>query len=68
MLTESSLAQDDSEAAPEATEQETPDANSDEAEDDSVVDEEFYQDADDEDFVPTEDIPADQSIPFPTDI
>lgn len=33
-----------------------------------VVDDEFYQDAEDEDFRPSEDIPADQSIPFPTDI
>lgn len=36
--------------------------------DDSVLDDEFYQDAVDEDFRPSEDIPADQSIPFPTDI
>ena len=36
--------------------------------DDSVVDDEFYQDVEDEDFRPSEDIPADQSIPFPTDI
>ena len=33
-----------------------------------IVDDEFYQDVDDEDFRPSEDIPADQSIPFPSDI
>ena len=37
-------------------------------EDDSDLDEESYLDAEEEDFVPTEDIPADQAIPFPTDI
>lgn len=33
-----------------------------------VVDDEYYQDADDKDFRPSEDIPADQSISFPSDI
>ena len=37
-------------------------------EDDLDLDEESYRDAEEEDFVPTEDIPADQAIPFPTDI
>ena len=36
--------------------------------DDLDLDEENYLDAEEEDFVPTEDIPADQAIPFPTDI
>ena len=36
--------------------------------DDSDLDEGSYADAEEEDFVPTEDIPTDQSIPFPTDI
>ena len=36
--------------------------------DDSDLDEENYRDAEEEDFVPTEDIPTDQAIPFPTDI
>jgi hypothetical protein len=40
----------------------------DEQEGDVDLDEESYLDAEEEDFVPTEDIPADQSIPFPTDI
>ena len=33
-----------------------------------VVDDVFYQDVDDKDFRPSEDIPADQSITFPSDI
>jgi hypothetical protein len=36
--------------------------------DDADLDEESYADAEEKDFVPTEDIPTDQSIPFPTDI
>jgi hypothetical protein len=52
--------------APDATE--TVDEASDEQEDDLDLDEESYADAEEEDFVPTEDIPADQAIPFPTDI
>jgi len=36
--------------------------------DDSDLDEGSYADAEEEDFVPTEDIPTDQAIPFPTDI
>ena len=36
--------------------------------DEPIVDDEFYQDVDDQDFRPSEDIPADQSIPFPSDI
>jgi hypothetical protein len=33
-----------------------------------VIDDVYYQDIDDKDFRPSEDIPADQSIPFPSDI
>ena len=40
----------------------------DEQAEDLDLDEESYRDAEEEDFVPTEDIPADQAIPFPTDI
>ena len=70
MLLTSAFAQEDAEPPTEDAEaadvsQSTEDA--DEA-DDPVVDDEFYQDADDEDFRPSEDIPADQSIPYPTDI
>ena len=32
------------------------------------TDDESYRDIDDEDFTPSEEIPADQSIAFPTDI
>ena len=52
---------DDAEAPPG----ETQDAAD---QDDSDLDEENYRDAEEEDFVPTEDIPTDQAIPFPTDI
>jgi hypothetical protein len=38
------------------------------AADEDAIDDEFYQDVDDEDFRPSEDIPADQSISFPADI
>jgi hypothetical protein len=37
-------------------------------EEDAELDEGSYVDAEDDDFRPSEDIPADQSIPFPTDI
>ena len=46
-------------------------AAADEVEDEidiSELEEESYADAEEEDFVPTEDIPTDQAIPFPTDI
>ena len=36
--------------------------------DDSDLDDQSYLDIEDDDFRPSEDIPADQSIPFPTDI
>jgi len=38
------------------------------ADDDSDLDDGSYSDAEEKDFVPSEDIPADQAIPFPTDI
>jgi hypothetical protein len=62
---QASAAQDDTEAR-ESQESEEADA-ADEA-DDLDLDEESYMDAEEEDFVPSEDIPADQAIPFPTDI
>lgn len=34
----------------------------------AVLDEQGYEDEDEDDFVPTEEIPYDQDIPFPTDI
>lgn len=48
--------------------QEASESAADESDDDSDLDEESYRDAEEDDFVPTEDIPADQAIPFPTDI
>ena len=36
--------------------------------DETGLDDENYADIEDDDFRPSEDIPADQSIPFPTDI
>jgi len=70
-LVEPVMAQEDSESVPEATEQDQLDPQSEEEEAEEaeiIVDDEFYQDVDDQDFRPSEDIPADQSIPFPTDI
>ena len=70
-LFESAMAQEDSESVPEVTAQDELDpeaAEEEAAEEEIVVDDEFYQDVDDKDFRPSEDIPADQSIPFPTDI
>jgi hypothetical protein len=69
-LLASAFAQEETDPPAEDTESaevSQPTENADEA-DDPVVDDEFYQDADDEDFRPSEDIPADQSIPYPTDI
>ncbi|MEX0975548.1 MAG: hypothetical protein WDZ50_00450 [Woeseia sp.] len=50
-------------AAGEAAEQETPDEDADDAD----LDDQSYE-RDDDIFVPTEEIPVDESIPFPTDI
>lgn len=47
---------------------ETAEEAADEQAEDLDLDEENYRDVEEEDFVPTEDIPADQAIPFPTDI
>ena len=65
MLAAASWAQDaDSDEGAEAEETQVDEA---EDVDDSDLDEQTYSDADD-DFRPSEDIPADQSIAFPTDI
>jgi len=63
--------EDDADAVAEAEQlEETPeiDEPAEPDVDEPVVDDEFYQDVDDQDFRPSEDIPADQSIPFPSDI
>lgn len=54
----------DEEAEPDETETQEPEA---EEIDESGLDEQGFSDEDD-DFRPSEEIPADQSIPFPTDI
>ena len=66
------LPQDDTESDEETTAEagpaeaaETPENDDDE---ELVIDEESYVDIEEEDFRPTEEIDADQSIPFPTDI
>ncbi len=57
--------EDEAESRPS---QEASESAADDQDDDLDLDEESYRDAEEEDFVPTEDIPADQAIPFPTDI
>lgn len=56
----------DSEADPEAAVTEEAEEQDSAAEDD--VDAESYVDTEEDDFRPSEEIPADQSIDFPTDI
>ncbi len=66
--------QDAGEAAQADEEPAESDAVEDEAaEEEEVIDEEGldeqgFEEEDSDDFIPTEEIPADQSIPFPTDI
>ncbi len=70
ILAAASWAQDadtDEGAEAEETQVEADEVNEAEDVDDSDLDEQTYSDADD-DFRPSEDIPADQSIAFPTDI
>ncbi len=79
VLTLSAWAQDGEESATAETESsvdvtkaeadaETETTREDETAEEPVVDDVFYQDVDDKDFRPSEDIPADQSIPFPSNI
>lgn len=66
------LAQDDAGAETDAqaeTEEPAEAAEADEDEDTlPEIDDQSYLDADEEDFRPSEEIPTDQSISFPTDI
>jgi hypothetical protein len=64
--TEPDAAAGEDEAAAETTAETT--AETEDEIDVSDIESESYADAEEEDFVPTEDIPADQAIPFPTDI
>jgi hypothetical protein len=54
-------------AADKPADQSDDQTGQDDAKDDTGLDEQGYKDQDD-DFKPSEDIPADQSIAFPTDI
>ena len=70
ILAAASWAQDadtDEGAEAEETQVEADEVNEAEDVDESDLDEQTYSDVDD-DFRPSEDIPADQSIAFPTDI
>lgn len=69
MFAVTAWSQEDLDAEADETVQPQPeDEADDEEQDENVVDDEYYQDVDDKDFRPSEDIPADQSIAFPTDI
>lgn len=61
-------AQDESVAEGESEASETPDDEVDAENEVQETDDDSYRDIDDEDFRPSEEIPADQSIAFPTDI
>ncbi len=61
---ESDSGTDDDEQAVEQTDDEAAAEEIDE----SGLDVQGFEEEDEDDFVPTEDIPTDQSIPFPTDI
>jgi hypothetical protein len=63
-----SAPEDEAEGQESVESVETAEEAADEQAEDLDLDEENYRDAEEEDFVPTEDIPADQAIPFPTDI
>ncbi|NIA27239.1 MAG: hypothetical protein GWP02_04210 [Desulfobulbaceae bacterium] len=66
-LAAASWAQDADSDEADVTEETQVEAEESDTEDDSDLDEQTYYDTDD-DFRPSEDIPADQSIAFPTDI
>ena len=67
ILAAASWAQDADSDEADVTEETQVEAEEANVEDDSDLDEQTYSDADD-DFTPSEEIPADQSIAFPTDI
>ena len=70
-LLSAAVAQESDTDAPEdepAIEEQEDDTASEEEIDESGLDAQGFEEEDDDDFVPTEDIPTDQSIPFPTDI
>ena len=68
LLASTSAWAQDSVPGDEAEAPETAEEASAEQDEDLDLEDESYRDVEEEDFVPTEDIPADQAIPFPTDI
>ncbi len=68
---DASGAETDAREAPDSTEPEEPDTNQDDSDeqpaDDADLDLQTYEE-DEDDFVPTEEIPADEPIPFPSNI
>ncbi len=58
--------EDDEDPGPETQSNEL--STDEESTEEIEIDEGSYIDAEDDDFRPSEEIPADQSIPFPTDI
>lgn len=58
---------DDEETQAEAAAEDQDDGDDEDVLDDADLDLQTY-DEDDDDFVPTEEVPADQAIPFPSDI
>ena len=68
LLAGAAWTQEDAAESPEAEEASSEESDTDEQPvDDRDLDDQVYTDADD-DFRPSEEIPADQSIAFPTDI
>lgn len=63
-------AQDDDTGQPaaETAVDESADDSGDSADEIEELEDESYLDAEEEDFTPSEELPTDQSIPFPTDI
>ncbi len=70
LLSQSGRAQETEPDAANADEQAATESEPDSEDEIDVTDieSESYADAEEEDFVPSEEIPADQAIPFPTDI
>ena len=58
----------ESEEPSESAAEETAEADAAEEDDDSDLDEQGFGEEDEDDFVPSQEVSADQSIPFPVDI
>jgi hypothetical protein len=57
-----------SQDAEESSREEAAETEVAEEEDDSYLDEQGYEEEDEDDFIPSEEVSADQSLPFPVDI